>query len=149
MTPVVSVSSEAARAPIAASEVERIARAVLKDGKARDAMVSIAFVSRAAISRLNRTHLGRKGATDVIAFGFRAGESARGPVIGDVYIAPSVVRENARRLGEPVKRELARVVIHGVLHVLGHDHPDTDRARSPMWRRQERMLGRLTGAAAR
>ena len=147
MTPVVSVSREATRTPIAVAEVERIAQAVLKEGKAKDAMVSIAFVSRAAIARLNRQHLGRSGATDVIAFGFRAGESKRGPVIGDVYIAPAVVRENALRLGEPVKRELARVVIHGVLHVLGHDHPDADRASSPMWRRQERMLGRLTAAA--
>ena len=149
MTPVVSVSRDATRAPIAQAEVERIARAVLKDGHASDAMVSIAFVSRAAITRLNRAHLGKNRATDVIAFGFRAGESRRGPVIGDVYIAPSVVRENARRLGEPVRRELARVVIHGVLHVLGYDHPEADRTASPMWRRQERMLGRLTARRSR
>lgn len=149
MTPVVSVSTEATRVPIARSEVERIAREVLKGGKAKDAMVSIAFVSRAVIARLNQKHLGKRGATDVIAFGFRAAGSKRGPVIGDVYIAPAVVRENARKLGEPIKQELRRVVIHGVLHVLGHDHPEVDRARSAMWRRQERMLGRLTGAAAR
>ena len=62
-------------------------------------------------------------------------------VVGDIYIAPEVARANAIRFGRRVREELARLVIHGTLHVLGHDHPDgTDRTISPMWRRQERLL---------
>src|SRR5215471_15871458 len=62
------------------------------------------------------------GATDVIAFAF-APVRARGPLVGDVYIAPDVARAQARRLGVPVREELARLVVHGTLHVTGHDHP--------------------------
>ena len=48
-----------------------------------------------------------------------------------------------------VREELARLVVHGTLHVLGHDHPEDDsRLRSPMWRRQERLLRRVLGARA-
>ena len=66
-------------------------------------------------------------------------------MVGDIYIAPQVARANAMRFGRGVREELARLVIHGTLHVLGHDHPDgTDRTSSPMWRRQERLLSSAT-----
>ncbi|HEV8215576.1 MAG TPA: rRNA maturation RNase YbeY, partial [Gemmatimonadaceae bacterium] len=65
------------------------------------------------------------------------------PVVGDVYIAPDMARENARDAKVPVREEIARLVVHGTLHVLGYDHPDgEDRVRSPMWRRQERIIRR-------
>jgi probable rRNA maturation factor len=71
------------------------------------------------------------------------------PRSGDVYLCPEVARENARRHGVPVREEVARLVVHGTLHVLGHEHPEDDtRTRSAMWRRQERLLARLYGSAA-
>ena len=67
-----------------------------------------------------------------------------GALGGDVYVAPEVARENARRHGAGVREEVARLVVHGVLHVLGNDHPDGEaRTTSPMWRRQEALLARL------
>ena len=68
------------------------------------------------------------------------------PVVGDVYIAPSVARVNARLSGVTVREELARLVVHGTLHVLGHDHPAVGRERSAMWRRQEHLLARAREA---
>jgi rRNA maturation RNase YbeY len=65
-------------------------------------------------------------------------------VIGDIYIAPDVARENARTAGAPAREELTRLVVHGTLHVLGYDHPEGDgRDRSSMWKRQERLVRRL------
>jgi probable rRNA maturation factor len=65
-------------------------------------------------------------------------------VVGDIYICVPVAREHAARLGLAAAVEVRRLVIHGVLHVLGYDHPDGDgRTRSPMWRRQERYLTRF------
>lgn len=106
-------------------------------------MISITFVRRSAIQRLNRAHLKRNRPTDVIAFGFRrTGRSA--PIVGDVYIAPDVARQSARLNGVSVREEIIRLVVHGTLHVLGHDHPETQaRTRSPMWRKQERLVARL------
>ena len=101
----------------------------------------MALVSAARIARLNRTHLGASGFTDVIAFSLAPipGQPQR----GDVYIAPSVARSNAKRLGVGVNEELQRLVVHGVLHVLGYDHPaGSQRMQSPMWSRQEMLLAR-------
>ena len=77
-------------------------------------MLSITFVSNVAIARLNAKHLGHRGATDVISFGF-AGAGKGSPVVGDMYIAPVVARANALRTGAPIREELARLVVHGTL----------------------------------
>lgn len=145
----VHVASSGVRVPVAAARVAELARGVLAAERVRAAMLSITFVTDREIARLNREHLGHRGATDVISFGFAPGAS-RGPVVGDVYIAPGVAREHAREHGVGVREEIARLVVHGTLHVLGHEHPtDAGRGSSPMWRRQERLLARLFTTAAR
>jgi len=105
-------------------------------------MISVAFVSRAAIAKLNQRYLKHRGPTDVISFGM--GRDAPGlPAIGDIYICPEVARQNAKRVGVSEREELARLVVHGTLHVAGHDHPeDESRTRSAMWKKQERILDR-------
>ncbi|HEX8849360.1 MAG TPA: rRNA maturation RNase YbeY [Gemmatimonadaceae bacterium] len=137
----VEVAADGTRAPIGHARVADLARAVLRAEKVRDAALSIAFVSPAAIASINRRHLGHTGPTDVISFPIAA--AAGQPLGGDIYICPEVARQNARRHGAGVREEIARLVVHGVLHVLGHDHPEgEERTQSPMWRRQETLLAR-------
>jgi probable rRNA maturation factor len=136
----VSVAIEGVRIPLARARVAEIARAALRAERVRDAMVSIAFVTPGAISKLNKTYLGHGGVTDVISFTF--GD----PLVGDIYISPDVARRNARHFGVGIREELARLVIHGVLHVAGHDHPADARSASPMWKRQERLVKRVLTA---
>ena len=147
MSIAVHVSADGVRLPLAQARVRAIARRVLAAEGVREAMVSITFLGTRAMAALNRKHLGHRGATDVISFGF--GESTRpGPVIGDIYIAPEVARANARRHDASVREELTRLVVHGLLHVLGYDHSDDDsRVASPMWRRQERLVARVVEEA--
>jgi len=141
----VGVSTDGVRLSLPRQRVVDAARAVLRAEGVSDAMLSVTFVSTAAIRRLNKRHLGRTGATDVISFGFRRASRAA-PVVGDVYIASDVAKRSARANGVPVREELLRLVVHGTLHVLGYDHPETDaRTRSPMWRKQERLVQRLVG----
>ena len=117
---------------------------MLRAEQVRNALVSVALVDRRAVARMNRKHLGHRGATDVISFSFSRA-SRRDAVIGDVYIAPEIARENAAARGVPVREELLRLVVHGTLHILGYDHPDgPTREQSAMWKRQERIVRRLT-----
>jgi probable rRNA maturation factor len=149
MTLAVDVATDGVRAPLSRSRVADVARAALRSERVKHALVSITFVDRRAIARLNAAHLGHTGATDVVSFGF-ARATPSDPVIGDVYICPDVGRENAKARHVPVREEIARLVVHGVLHVLGHDHPNDDgRERSDMWRRQERLVRRVGGPAHR
>jgi len=139
----VHVSADGVRVPLGADRVAQLARGVLAAEKVREAMLSITFVGAPAMARLNREHLGHRGPTDVISFGFND-SGGSGAVVGDVYVCPDVARRNAASHGVGVREELARLVVHGVLHVLGHDHPEgEERTDSPMWRRQEALLRRL------
>lgn len=141
----VGVASLVGRLPIARGRVVAIAQAVLRGERCRAAVLAISFVPPATMARLNRRYLGHRGATDIITFEHTA--PAPGvPLVGDIYIAPAVAAENARRYGGSVRAEVARLVIHGVLHALGWEHPEGEgevRTRSAMWRRQERWLARL------
>ena len=147
MSAVVDVTTNGVRISVARARVARVAERVLRAERVRHARLSIAFVTEREIARLNWGHLRHRGPTDVISFRFAAG-ARNEPVTGDVYIAPGVARRNAAAHRTGVREEILRLVIHGVLHVLGHEHPtDDSRMHSPMWQRQERLL-RLALAAA-
>ncbi|MFW6084731.1 MAG: rRNA maturation RNase YbeY [Gemmatimonadota bacterium] len=123
-------------------QVEAAAQAAL-DGQTlvspEDAEVSIAFVGDGEIGRLNEEWLGTDGPTDVISFGL--GEA---PLVADVYISVDTARRNAARFGVEPREELLRLVVHGVLHAAGYDHPEgEDREASEMFVLQERLLERL------
>lgn len=144
---VVSVQREGVRSPVAGTRLVAAAQGTLRAENVRHALISVTLVTAPRIAALNRRHLRREGPTDVISFGFA--RERGGPVIADIYIAPSVAARNARLHGVGVREELVRLVIHGVLHALGHDHPDGEaRVRSPMWRRQETLVRRAMRRSA-
>ena len=144
----VGVSSDGVKTAVSAVRLAEVARVVLRAEGVRDALLSVILLSRSAMARLNRRHLGHAGSTDVISFGFAPGPGVG--VVGDVYICPEVARRNAKIAGCGVREELVRLVIPGTLHVLGWDHPGTaDRTTSPMWVRQERLLAAVARRSAR
>jgi probable rRNA maturation factor len=133
----VAISCEGVRVPVAADRLATLARQVLQALRVPRAMLSITFVSARASARLNTTHLGHTGPTDVITFALGADPS--GAVIG-----PDVARAQAREHGVGVREEIARLVVHGTLHACGWEHPENEtRTTSPMWRRQEQLVRRF------
>lgn len=119
--------------------VRRVVEAVLA-GERGKAAVSVTFLGRDAMRRLNARHKGRDEPTDVIAFTLPGPGGER---LGDVYLCAWVARREAAARGIPLRQELIRLLVHGTLHVLGHDHPADGREASPMWRRQERYVKAL------
>lgn len=137
----VHVSLDAVRTPVAARRLEALARFVLRAEQVPRAMLSITLLSSRAMARLNREHLGHRGATDVITFAL--GDDGSGVLVADMYICPDVARAQAAEWKVGVRDELLRLVVHGTLHACGWDHPvDAGREGSPMWQRQERLLAR-------
>lgn len=138
------------------AELKAAARAALRTGRAdrapgegaddgtgqgpgESAELSIAFLPAAAMRALNRDYHGVDALTDVLAFGL--GED---PLVGDIYISPDAAEASAGELGLDPGEEVLRLLIHGVLHLLGHDHPEGEaRYASPMFELQERLLARL------
>jgi probable rRNA maturation factor len=114
------------------------------------AEISVSLLDDDAMAALNRRWLGRPGSTDVLAFSLAGDGEAP---LGDVYVGRERAAHQAVEHGVPLEEELVRLVVHGTLHVLGHDHPEgPERLESEMFRRQEALVGELvsprSGSAA-
>jgi probable rRNA maturation factor len=87
---------------------------------------------------LNREYLSHEGPTDVISFPLFAENES---VVGDVYVGAQQAARQAAANAVPIAEELLRLTVHGVLHVLGYDHPDgEERLHSDMWQVQEKIV---------
>ena len=104
--------------------------------------LSIALVDDATIADLNARYRGESRATDVLSFSLVEGEYADrgGNLLGDVVISVETAVLQARRAHRGLDAEVARLLIHGTLHLLGHDHEADDEART--MRAEERRLWR-------
>jgi probable rRNA maturation factor len=128
------------RPPLSAPFVRRVVETVLR-GERRQALMSVTFLGRDAMRRLNAEHKGHDRPTDVLSFALA---EPSGRMVGDVYVCPWVATREARARGIAVRQELIRLVVHGTLHALGREHPEGDgRTSSAMWRRQERYVAAL------
>ena len=120
--------------------VERAVREALRHEGVSRAELSVTFVGDAEIARLHGRYLGSTGVTDVLSFALHGeGEDP----LGDIYVGHAQAARQAAAAGVPPDEEMARLAVHGALHVLGHDHPKgPERAASEMFRVQERALRR-------
>ena len=125
--------------------IVRTARTLLAAAGEPEGTLSLSLVGDAAIRRLNREHRGKDAATDVLSFPLGPLPAAAGPerLLGDVVISLDTAARQAAGYGATLDAEVRRLLIHGVLHVLGHDHErPAERARM---RAEERRLAATVG----
>jgi len=115
-----------------------LARTTLLGEGIEDAVLSISLVTEDEMAGLHERYLHEAGPTDVLSFPLddEAGEDGLRQ-LGDVVIAPVIA---ARNNPDDPAAELRLLLVHGILHLLGHDHMD-DGERAEMWARQERYSG--------
>ena len=131
------VTVNAELAEIDPTPLHRAAQHVLIEEARTEGELSVTLLADDDIRAINRDYLERDYVTDVIAFSLGDDES----LMGDVYIGYEQARRQAAELGVDAGEELVRLVVHGVLHVLGYDHPEgEDRVASPMYERQESLV---------
>jgi len=108
--------------------------------------LSVALVDDATIADLNSRYRGESRATDVLSFSLVGDAFADrgGKLLGDVVISVETAARQARRAHRGLDAEIARLLIHGTLHLLGHDHDTDDAARA--MRAEERRLWRAIRA---
>ncbi len=123
--------------------LRRRATRLLAALRQRGSELSLALVDDEAIRALNRDWRGRDRATDVLSFSLLEGEGRahRGSLLGDVIISVETAAAQAAHRHRGLDDEISRLLIHGLLHVLGHDHEDDDEARIML--AEERRLARL------
>lgn len=134
-----------------ADRLLRLARFVLADQSVPEAMeVSLLFVDRESIAQLNARHMDAQGPTDVLAFPIDLpGETVAGEptILGDVVICPEVAQEQAQRHGVSTAAEMELLVVHGLLHLLGHDHAEAQE-RATMFGLTDRLLAAFRAGEA-
>lgn len=113
----------------------RLAAAVIDDLGVTGEM-SLTFVDADTIARLKGEFLGVRAATDVLAFPIDGDADPTGDVpsmLGDIVVCPEVARDQAPEHAGTFADEIALLVVHGILHLIGHDHvddADTERMRA-------------------
>jgi probable rRNA maturation factor len=164
MTIEVFAADEQTDHPIDTLRWVRLARAVLEaEGVRGDAELSMLFVDEKAMTDLNVRFTGKEGPTDVLAFpideepseggrspdsggtgpGFLPAEPSDMPLlVGDVVICPAVAARNAPDHAGTYDDELALLIVHGILHLMGMDHVDDTEA-TEMERREQELLDTL------
>jgi probable rRNA maturation factor len=161
--PVVFAADEQAAVPVDVPHLSRLAEHVLRDEGVRGMCeLALYFVDEPTIADLNEKFLGGEGPTDVLAFPIddELTETGRAPdagssgpdrppveaseiplLLGDVLVCPAIAARNAGEHGRTVGDELALLVVHGTLHVLGMDHA-TDEDAAVMQARERELLER-------
>jgi probable rRNA maturation factor len=155
----VFVANEQSAQSVDCDRWARLAQAALsEEGVRGDAEMSVLFVDSETIAALNEKFLGRKGPTDVLAFpideddapiGRAPDNGGSGPgweppepnslpsLIGDVVICPEVASKNATGRTGSYDDEVALLLVHGILHLLGMDHENETEAEEMEAREQE------------
>jgi probable rRNA maturation factor len=115
---------------------------VLREVGQSNSELSIAIVLDDEIAALNFEHRGKRSATDVLSFSLIEGEHSdqRGELLGDVVIGIETAARQARAAHRGMDTEVARLLIHGILHLIGWDHEDS--AEAKLMRAEERRLWR-------
>jgi rRNA maturation RNase YbeY len=134
----VTVSNAHPRRRARPGAVAAVVRSVLRAEGRSGGSVSVVFIDSRRSRGLNRRYLGHDWVTDVISFPL-----APAPAVdGEVYVNLDRARTQADQLGLPYRNEVVRLVVHGVLHLLGHDDRTPVRRRK-MQARQESLVQRF------
>ena len=131
--------------PVNEGRAIALARHTLSSEGVDDAAeLSILYVDKEHIRKLNHRFAKNDYATDVLAFPMRDGEDSidddDGTLLGDVVICPAIAEEHATRLGHGLVKELDTLLVHGTLHLLGYDHQKVDE-KERMDRRVSEVIG--------
>ncbi len=107
-----------------------------------DAELSVLFVGDRAMRTLNRTWRGRDNATDVLSFPLREGRflHIQPEMLGDIVICIPVAARQAKEAGHSLTGELERLLVHGLVHLLGYDHERGLREALRMKRKEQLLL---------
>ena len=124
--------------------LKQAARAALEhESQSLDSELSIILTDDARLHELNLNYLGVDASTDVLSFPASETDPETGAhYIGDILISIPRAQAQADAAGHPLESEVQLLVVHGVLHLLGHDHAETEE-KVRMWQAQAEVLERL------
>ncbi len=137
--------------PLKGEFMAKIAEKVLENENRAEENLSVALVGQGRIRALNKRYRGKNRTTDVLAFA--ESEIPNSPewqipknirALGEIVICPREVKKNAKRQETTFEKELARVLIHGILHLLGYDHGRGEKEAERMREKEDYYLSQAS-----
>lgn len=124
-------------------KIKEVSSFVFKKNGFKKGSVSIHLVGDCKIKSLNKKYRGKNQVTDVISFAVQEGKNFGDKEdLGDIFISVPQVRRQAKELKIKFKEEFLRMLVHGVLHLLGLDHMNNKDAKK-MFNLQEKIIERM------
>jgi probable rRNA maturation factor len=129
--------------------LKKIIGLVLGGEGVKQASISVALVGPGRMRKLNRLYRNKNRVTDVLSFpnrevpldNFKTAELKESEDLGEIIVCLREVKKTAKRMGSSFEKELARVLIHGTLHLLGYDHEKSEEEEKKMKKKEEEYLG--------
>jgi rRNA maturation RNase YbeY len=116
---------------------KKIVKRVFKTQKIQNTEITVIFGTDELLNSLKKEYFGKDHLTDVIAF--RLNDHSEQNVEGEIYISVPRAKENAQKFNEPFEKEIARLMIHGTLHLIGYKD-DTPKSKQKMSDRENQFL---------
>lgn len=138
--------------PIDEDFLKKIVKEVLEGEKIKKEIeLSLALIGPGRMRKINKRYRGKNRTTDVLAFPeskillekFKIGPAKKIQGLGEIVICQREVKKNAKRFSSTFEKELARVLIHGILHLLGYDHEKNEQEAKKMKQREEYYLSQI------
>ena len=122
-----------------------VAKKVLKGENRELETISLAFVNKEEIKKLNKKFRKKNKPTDVLSFELKEsfGLSEGNKYLGEIIICPEIVRENAKKYKVSAKSEMQKVFVHGILHLCGYDHEKSAAEEARMEAKQNFYLSKI------
>jgi rRNA maturation RNase YbeY len=131
------------------SRLSEAGEILLRESGREDSHFTVAIIDDEQMALLNFAYRGKNVTTDVLAFSQLEGEeiaSSDGESLGDVIISLDVAHRQAGEGGWQLEEELLRLLVHGFLHLLGHDHEAGKRKAEQMFAEERRLMDALAAA---
>ncbi len=125
-----------------AKDLQKIADLVSKKEKKVKGSVEINMIGDKEMTELNFQYRGKKYPTDVLSFAWTEDTKIKSNLLGQIYICYPQIKRQAKECKIEEHEELARMLIHGLLHLVGHDHIKTEQAKK-MFKIQEGIIKEL------
>ena len=126
-------------------KIEAKARKILSALAYPESELSVVLVDDEEMSSLNRQYRGRQGTTNVLAFAMREGEFGEisPELLGDVIISLPTAKQQAEEAGIDLDAMISRLLVHGILHLVGFDHVQDENSAREMEQRSAELLALL------
>ncbi len=138
------IKSRQRRISLSGKRLRALTEQILLKLKRPDVELGLVLLNDRQIRYLNGKYRGKDSPTDVLSFPLNNGASFRGPLsppvlLGDVVISVETARRQAREKDQNLYEQVGRLLVHGILHLLGFDHEKARDARR-MWRKERELI---------